>query len=96
MKTANPDEPDVVRVERGRSEGGRREALSENLQGLELTEDEAFALLGLCLVSPQQLDPVSDVAIRKLVDYCLSFGRKEATPTPEVVKSTESVAHSGS
>jgi len=38
--------------------------------GLKLTEEEAYALLGLCLTSPQGLDAVSERAIRKLADFC--------------------------
>ena len=37
---------------------------------LKLTEDEAFALLGLCMVSPGLLDATSTQAIRKLAEYC--------------------------
>jgi hypothetical protein len=38
--------------------------------GFELTEEEAVALLGLCLTSPQQLDATSEKALRKLAAYC--------------------------
>lgn len=38
---------------------------------LELTEDEAYALLGLCLTSPNRLDAESERALRKLAEYCL-------------------------
>ncbi len=38
--------------------------------GLSLTEEEAYALLGLCLTSPQGLDAVSERALRKLADFC--------------------------
>ncbi len=41
-------------------------------EGLQLTEEEAFALLGLCLTSPTGLDSVSEKALRKLADYCSS------------------------
>lgn len=37
---------------------------------LMLTEEEAFAILGLCLTSPQALDTISESALRKLADYC--------------------------
>lgn len=37
---------------------------------LELTEDEAFALLGLCLTSGMPLDAESEKAVRKLAAYC--------------------------
>ena len=39
--------------------------------GLELTEDEAFALLGMCMTSPQVLDSVSETALRKLAEFCI-------------------------
>lgn len=38
--------------------------------GLQLTEEEAYALLGLCLTSPQGLDATSERALRKLAEYC--------------------------
>lgn len=37
---------------------------------LQLTEEEAFALLSLCMMSEAALDAVSEKAIRKLADYC--------------------------
>jgi hypothetical protein len=40
--------------------------------GLKLTEEEAYALLGLCLTSPNKLDAVSEKALRKLAEYCTS------------------------
>ena len=38
--------------------------------GLQLTEEEAFALLSLCLTSTMQLDATSEKAVRKLAAYC--------------------------
>ncbi len=35
-----------------------------------LTEEEAYALLGLCLTSPQGLDGTSERALRKLAEFC--------------------------
>ena len=44
-----------------------------NIQaGFKLTEDEAFALLAMCLTSPHQLDATSEQALRKLAEYCIS------------------------
>jgi hypothetical protein len=43
-------------------------------EGLKLTEEEAFALLGLALTSPQSLDATSERALRKLAEYCTSIG----------------------
>lgn len=40
--------------------------------GVELTEEEAFALLGLCLTSPQALDAISEKALKKLARFCIS------------------------
>ncbi len=37
---------------------------------LQLTEEEAFALLELAMTSPQKLTKVSEEAIHKLADYC--------------------------
>ena len=50
--------------------------------GYKLNEDEAFALLGLCLTSPNGLDPVSERALRKLAEYCsLSSNHKSIGST---------------
>jgi hypothetical protein len=38
--------------------------------GLRLTEEEAYALLSLCLTSPNRLDATSEKAVRKLSAYC--------------------------
>jgi hypothetical protein len=46
----------------------------KNPAGLELTEEEAFQLLELCLTSPQKLNSTSERALRKLADYCLQVG----------------------
>lgn len=50
--------------------------------GLELTEDEALALLSLCMMSPEKLDATSEKALRKLADYCKArtFGNSTHTP----------------
>jgi hypothetical protein len=45
-------------------------AIGKNPEGLKLTEEEAFALLGLCLTSPTRLDAISEKALRKLAEYC--------------------------
>ena len=45
-----------------------------NPESLKLTEDEAFALLGLCMLSPGPLVTTSSVALRKLADYCAQRG----------------------
>lgn len=38
--------------------------------GLALTEEEAFALLTMCLTSPHKLDATAEKALRKLAQYC--------------------------
>lgn len=40
------------------------------MEGLKLTEEEAYSLLALALTSPQGLDAVSERALRKLAEYC--------------------------
>lgn len=42
----------------------------EHPQGLSLTEEEAFALLTMCLTSPHKLDSTAEKALRKLAEYC--------------------------
>lgn len=39
---------------------------------LELTEDEAYALLALCMTSDMALDDQSESALKKLADFCKS------------------------
>lgn len=56
---------------------------------LELTEDEAFALLSLCLTSGMPMDPESERAVRKLVEFCRSHPdaayRRPAPVGPELL-----------
>lgn len=42
---------------------------------LELSEDEAFALLTLAMTSEMALDPDSEKAVKKLVEYCKKHQR---------------------
>ena len=44
--------------------------------GLELTEEEAYALLAMCLTSPQGIDGTSEAAIRKLASYCIVLSNR--------------------
>ena len=39
---------------------------------LELTEDEAYALLSLCITSDMALDGQSELALKKLAEFCKS------------------------
>lgn len=45
-------------------------------EGLSLTQEEAFAILGLCLVSPGPIDAATSLALRKLAAYA-SQGRED-------------------
>jgi endonuclease III len=38
--------------------------------GLQLTEEEAFTLLVMCLMSPYGIDKTAESALRKLAEYC--------------------------
>ena len=49
----------------------------DNPDGLKLTQDEAFALLGLCLTSPQGIDGLSERALRKLAEFCARSNHNE-------------------
>ncbi|MBX3118826.1 MAG: hypothetical protein KF784_07150 [Fimbriimonadaceae bacterium] len=43
--------------------------------GLDLTEEEALALLTMCLTSPNGFDKTSEAALKKLAEYCVrEFG----------------------
>ena len=44
--------------------------------GLELTEEEAYAILAMCLTSPQSIDGTSEAAIRKLAAYCIELSNR--------------------
>ena len=43
---------------------------STNNRGLKLTEEEAYALLSLCITSPVVVDETAQIAILKLAEYC--------------------------
>ena len=53
-----------------------------SLGGLLLTEDEAFALLGLCLTSPNKLDSASEQALKKLANFCKESCTHSYTKSP--------------
>lgn len=44
--------------------------LEPKSNGLELTSEEAYSLLSLCLCSPVNLTDESEQALAKLADYC--------------------------
>jgi len=53
-------------------------------EGLQLTEDEAFALLAMCLMSPQSIDRTVESALRKLAEYCIVTSiHKESITNPK-------------
>ena len=62
---------------------------SNNNRGLKLTEEEAYALLSLCITSPVAVDETAQVAILKLAEYCSQrsepSNHKEIHLTPAVV-----------
>jgi len=49
---------------------------------LELTDEEAYALLSLALTSPNQLDIASETAIHKLAQFCSRRNSIRAHHTP--------------
>lgn len=38
--------------------------------GLSLTEEEAYALLLMCMMSPAKIEGITETALRKLANYC--------------------------
>lgn len=57
---------------------------------LELTEEEAFSLLTLCLTSPTRLDTTSESAVRKLANYCtMTTGRGGQSRASSPAKSSD-------
>ncbi len=44
--------------------------LGQESERLQLTEEEAFALLSLCMMSEGKLCETSEKALKKLADYC--------------------------
>ncbi len=50
--------------------------------GLELTDEEAFALLELCMTSPEKLTNVSELALKKLAEFC-----SKSNSTYQIIKS---------
>jgi hypothetical protein len=53
----------------------------KNQVRLELSEDEAFALLHLAMTSEAALDQVSETAVRKLAEYCKDHQRNHSFRT---------------
>lgn len=47
--------------------------------GLELTEEEAYGLLAMCLTSPQGIDGTTEAGIRKLAAYCIELSNRAHT-----------------
>lgn len=45
---------------------------AESSRLLTLSEDEAYALLTMCMLSPMKLDPEAESALRKLAAFCRS------------------------
>jgi D-alanyl-D-alanine dipeptidase len=57
-----------------------------NNAGLQLSEEEAFALLAMCLTSPHALDSTSEQALRKLAEYALSRSNHSDGRTIDLTK----------
>lgn len=57
--------------------------MNSEKERLELSEDEAFALLTLAMTSEISLDPTSEQAVRKLVEYCKRQQRHHSQPPAE-------------
>lgn len=51
---------------------------------LTLTEEEAFALLTMCLLSPVKDDSTAETALRKLAEFCRSSQYYEDHKPPSV------------
>lgn len=49
---------------------------------LELSEDEAFALLALAMTSEMALDLTAEKAVKKLVEYCKLHQSRQHTESP--------------
>jgi len=52
---------------------------------LELTEDEAYSLLSLCMMSDLPLDGQSEKAIKKLAEFCKSHKFANRNHTKSVI-----------
>lgn len=52
---------------------------STAIPGLELTAEEAYALLDLAMTSPNKLDATSEAAIHKLARFCGAIEEAEAS-----------------
>jgi hypothetical protein len=57
--------------------------------GLQLSEEEAFALLAMCLTSPHALDSVSEQALRKLAEYAISRSTNKDGRTIDLTQYTK-------
>lgn len=52
-------------------------------KAIELTQEEAFALLTLCIMSQHEGDKVAETALRKLADYCKHSFLTDPSDLPE-------------
>ena len=56
--------------------------MPESMQaGLQLTEEEAYSLLVMCLMSPHGIDPTTESALRKLAEYCATQSNHRKHPS---------------
>ncbi len=49
--------------------------------GLKLTEEEAYSLLVMCLMSPHGIDKTTESALRKLAEYCAAASTNRKHPS---------------
>jgi hypothetical protein len=62
----------------------------EEPAGLQLSEEEAYALLVMCLMSPHGIDKATESALRKLAEYCAHISTYRKASSLEVVDSSSS------
>lgn len=56
---------------------------------LKLSEEEAYALLVMCLMSPHGIDKTTESALRKLAEYCALLSTHKHS-SAEMIDSKES------
>lgn len=62
-----------------------------NQAGLSLTEEEAYSLLVMCLMSPHGIDATTESALRKLAEYCAHQSNNRKHPSIQLFEAGESL-----
>lgn len=57
--------------------------------GLQLTEEEAYSLLVMCLMSPHGIDKTTESALRKLAEYCANQSNHRRHPSVQLFEARE-------